>query len=86
MADGLKKGYLYLSDADARPDNAADPRTNLWDDAATPGDFLRHQVEVRRFAMARFGLRNVRDGDPLVAAPGPLPAALLLPPLRASTR
>jgi hypothetical protein len=65
MADGLKKGFLYLSDADARPDNAADPRTNLWDDAATPGDFLKHQVDVRRVAMAHFGLRNVRDGDPL---------------------
>ena len=65
VADGLKKGYLYLSDADARPDNAADPRTNLWDDAATPGDFFKHQVDVRRFAMAHFGLRNVRDGDPL---------------------
>lgn len=65
MADGLRKGYLYLSDADARPENAADPRTNLWDDAATPGDFLRHEVDVRRVAMARFGLRNVRDGDPI---------------------
>ena len=65
VADGLKKGYLYLSDADARPENAADPRTNLWDDAATPGDFLKHQTDVRRFAMAHFGLRNVRDGDPL---------------------
>jgi Met-zincin/Domain of unknown function (DUF5117) len=65
VADGLKRGYLYLSDADARPDNAADPRTNLWDDAATPGDFLKHQTDVRRLAMSRFGLRNVRDGDPL---------------------
>ncbi len=65
MADGLRKGYLYLSDADARPENAADPRTNLWDDAATPGDFLKHQTDVRRLAMSRFGLRNVRDGDPL---------------------
>lgn len=65
MAEGLKKGYLYLSDADARPENAADPRTNLWDDAATPGDFLQHQVEVRRLAMSRFGLRNVREGEPL---------------------
>ncbi len=65
MADGLRKGFLYLSDADARPDNAADPRTNLWDDAATAGDFLKHQTDVRRLAMSRFGLRNVRDGDPL---------------------
>ncbi|HEY3288114.1 MAG TPA: zinc-dependent metalloprotease [Gemmatimonadaceae bacterium] len=65
VADGLKKGYLYLSDGDARPENAADPRTNLWDDAATAGEFLQHQMAARRLAMQRFGLRNVRDGEPL---------------------
>ncbi|MDE3097821.1 MAG: zinc-dependent metalloprotease, partial [Chloroflexota bacterium] len=65
IADGLRKGYLYLSDGDARPDGAADPRTNLWDDAATAGDFLRHQTDVRRVAMQKFGLRNIRDGEPL---------------------
>ncbi|HEX7937740.1 MAG TPA: zinc-dependent metalloprotease, partial [Gemmatimonadaceae bacterium] len=52
--DGLKKGYLYLSDGDARPDFASDPRTNLWDDAATPGEFLKHQMDVRRVAMRKF--------------------------------
>lgn len=65
VADGLKKGYLYLSDGDARPDNAADPRTNLWDDANSAGEFLRHQTDVRRVALAKFGLRNIRDGEPL---------------------
>jgi hypothetical protein len=65
VADGLKKGYLYLSDGDARPDNAADPRTNLWDDAATAGEFLTHQMNVRRVALQSFGLRNIRDGEPL---------------------
>ncbi|MFN2567293.1 MAG: zinc-dependent metalloprotease [Gemmatimonadaceae bacterium] len=65
VAEGLKKGYLYLSDADARPEFAADPRSNLWDDAATPAEFLRHQVAVRRVAMRRFGLRNIRPGDPI---------------------
>jgi hypothetical protein len=65
IAEGLRKGYLYLSDADARPENASDPRTNLWDDAATPTEFLQHQTAVRRAALARFGLRNIREGEPV---------------------
>jgi len=65
VAEGLKKGYLYLSDGDARPENASDPRTNLWDDAATPVEFLQHQVAVRRVALSRFGLRNIRVGEPI---------------------
>src|SRR6185312_3726512 len=65
IADGLRKGYLFLSDADARPDFASDPRTNLWDDQASPSAFLRDQMAVRRAAMAKFGLRNIRPGDPV---------------------
>ncbi|HEY2067880.1 MAG TPA: zinc-dependent metalloprotease [Gemmatimonadaceae bacterium] len=65
VAEGLRKGYLYLSDADARPEFASDPRTNLWDDASSPSEFLRHQTEVRRVALSRFGLRNIRVGEPV---------------------
>ena len=65
VAEGLRRGYLYLSDGDARPEFASDPRTNLWDDAATPAEFLRHQMDVRRVAMRRFGLRNIRPGEPI---------------------
>ena len=65
VAEGLKKGYLYLSDADARPEYASDPRTNLWDDAATPMEFLARQVAVRRVALDRFGLRNIGVGEPV---------------------
>jgi hypothetical protein len=63
--EGLRKGMLFLSDADARPDYASDPRTNLWDDAANPFEFLQHQMAVRRVAMSRFGLRNIRVGEPV---------------------
>ena len=59
------KGYLFLSDNDARPASAADPRTNLWDDASTAGEFLQHQVAVRRIALSRFGLRNLAPGEPI---------------------
>jgi hypothetical protein len=65
VEDGLRRGFLYLSDGDARPDFASDPRTNLWDDAATPSEFLRHQMDVRRVAIARFGLRNIRPEQPV---------------------
>jgi hypothetical protein len=65
IADGLKKGYLYLSDADARPEYGSDPRVNLWDDAATPLAFLKTQEAVRRVAIAQFGERNIRPGEPI---------------------
>ena len=65
VREGLGKGYLYLSDTDARPEYASDPRTNLWDDAGSSEDFWRHQTAVRKVAMARFGERAIRPGDPL---------------------
>ena len=65
VADGLRKGYVYLSDADARPDYGSDPRVNLWDDAATPLEFLKRQTAVRRVAINAFGERNIRPGEPI---------------------
>lgn len=65
VAEGFRKGYLFLSDADARPEFASDPRTNLWDDALTPVEFLGRQLAVRRVALARFGERNIRPGEPV---------------------
>jgi len=65
VEDGLRRGLLFLSDADARPDFASDPRTNLWDDASTPTEFLRHEMAARSLAMSRFGERNIRVGEPV---------------------
>ncbi len=65
VKDGLAKGYLFLTDGDARPEFASDPRVTLWDDAGTPEEFLRHQTEVRRVAMRQFGLGNLRAGEPV---------------------
>jgi len=65
VREGLRSGFLFLSDADARPEFASDPRTNLWDDAGTAAEFFEHQAGVRRVAMARFGERNIRAGEPL---------------------
>ena len=65
IAEGLRNKWVFLSDADARPEFASDPRINLWDDAATATEFLTHQMNVRRVAMSRFGERNLRPGEPL---------------------
>lgn len=65
VAEGLRNKWLFLSDQDARPDFASDPRVNLWDDAATATEFLTHQMRVRRVALSRFGERNLRPGEPL---------------------
>jgi hypothetical protein len=65
IADGIKRGLLFLSDADARPDFASDPRVNLWDDASSPEEFLTRQLAVRRAAMRHFGLGNIAAGEPV---------------------
>ncbi len=65
VADGLRRGYLFLSDADARPEYGSDPRVNLWDDAASAFDFLKAETSVRRVAMSAFGERNIRAGEPI---------------------
>ena len=65
VADGLRRGYLFLSDADARPEYGSDPRVNLWDDAASSFDFLNAETSVRRVAMGKFGERNIRMGEPI---------------------
>lgn len=65
VADGLRRGYLFLSDADARPEYGSDPRVNLWDDGASPLEFLKAEMSVRRAAMAKFGERNIRLGEPI---------------------
>jgi len=65
VADGLTKGFVFLSDADARPEYGSDPRVSLWDDDASPLDFLRQQTAVRRVAIKNFGERNIRPGEPI---------------------
>ena len=65
VADGLERGYLYLSDADARPEYGSDPRVSLWDDRESAMSFLENQMAVRRVALDRFGERSIRVGDPI---------------------
>lgn len=65
VKDGLAHGLLFLTDADARPEGAAQPLVSLWDNGPDPVAALERELAVRRIALARFGEGNVARGLPL---------------------
>ncbi|MEM1182394.1 MAG: zinc-dependent metalloprotease [Acidobacteriota bacterium] len=65
VQDGLRDGLLFITDADARPAGASDPRGNLWDNGADAVDALETTLAVRRHALDRFGADRLPEGLPL---------------------
>ena len=65
IREGLAGDLLFLSDADARPAGAAEPRANLWDNGPDPVAALEETLAVRRIALDRFGEDAVAPGQPL---------------------
>ena len=65
VRDGVAGGMLFLSDGDARPANAADPRANLWDNGPDPVATLKHEMQVRRIGLNQFGIQNIANGAPM---------------------
>ncbi|HEX9636461.1 MAG TPA: zinc-dependent metalloprotease [Acidobacteriota bacterium] len=65
IRENLERGYLFLADADARPEGAAQPFANLWDNGTDPVEQLRQTAAVRRIALERFGEHNIAAGQPL---------------------
>ena len=63
--DGIRRGYAYFSDTDARPAAAAMPLASLWDNGSDAVDELETVLAVRRLALERFGEFNVMPGRPL---------------------
>jgi hypothetical protein len=65
VEEGLRRGMLFLSDADARPRSASDPRSNLWDNRSGPTMDFRQAVEVREALLENFSAAALREGEPL---------------------
>jgi hypothetical protein len=65
VQDGLDRGLVFLSDADARPAGAAQPRANLWDNGERAEEELLRLLDVRRIALRNFGISNIAVGRPL---------------------
>ncbi|HEV7499397.1 MAG TPA: zinc-dependent metalloprotease, partial [Vicinamibacteria bacterium] len=63
--EGVHAGMLFVSDEHSREPGTAHPLGAVWDNGADPIESLRHEMEVRRIALERFGLANLRPGQPL---------------------
>lgn len=65
LASAEKNGLRFITDEDARPEGAAQPWGNLWDNGSDPAAELEEVLRVRKAALARFGERNIAPGRPL---------------------
>ncbi|MFQ5694541.1 MAG: zinc-dependent metalloprotease, partial [Terriglobia bacterium] len=62
---GLRRGMLFLTDADARPLAGSDPRAQLWDNRDDPFLDFRRTLAVRRTLLENFSQAAVSEGEPL---------------------
>ncbi len=60
----LNAGWLFMTDADARPAGGAHPSAHLWDNGANAVDALGLEMAVRKTALANFGIGTIRSGRP----------------------
>jgi hypothetical protein len=65
VTDARAKGFRYQSDPDSRQSNAANVEGHLWDNGADPVKELSRISEVRKVAMANFGLKTIKTGATL---------------------
>jgi hypothetical protein len=64
LDNAFEKGFRYISDSDARPEGSAHGYAHLWDNGNDPVTELSNVLEVRRMAIDRFSLDNIKEGQP----------------------
>jgi hypothetical protein len=60
-----RAGLRFVSDADARATDTAQPWGSMWDDGPDPIAALGKVMLVRKAALARFGLASLTPGEPV---------------------
>lgn len=65
LSDAEKKGFLYISDRDARATGGLHPYAHLWDNGKNAVDELKTTMKVREKALQQFGENNIRQGMPM---------------------
>ena len=64
IQDGIRRGYTFITDQDARPLGSAHPTAHLWDNGKDPITELDNLMSVRKVALENFGENNIRYGQP----------------------
>ena len=67
LQKGIKEGYLFISDRDARAPGGGHPNAHLWDNGTDVVAGLRETMKVRSIALSRFGAGNLATGRPMAA-------------------
>lgn len=60
-----KRGLIFITDEDARPQGGAHPHAHLWDNGSDPVEELDRVLAVRSAALARFGEGAIPPGASL---------------------
>ncbi|MFK7743320.1 MAG: zinc-dependent metalloprotease [Planctomycetota bacterium] len=64
---GLRQGYVFLTDQDARGVGTSHPLASLWDNGADAIEQLQQELQVRQLALRRFGIDALRPGQSLAS-------------------
>ncbi len=58
------KGFLFITDSDARASGGANAYAHLWDNGANATDGLKELLKIREKAIGNFSEENIRKGEP----------------------
>lgn len=59
-----QKGFVFISDSDARPVSGAHPSAHLWDNGAQPAQELERVLTIRAKALNEFDASRLPEGMP----------------------
>ena len=79
VSQAKQQGLQYMADEDARPAGGVSAIGHLWDSGPDAVAELNRLAEVRKTALAEFGLNNIAQGQPLSAIQEALVPIYLLP-------
>jgi Met-zincin/Domain of unknown function (DUF5117) len=60
-----QKGLQFITDRDARAAGGLHPDAHLWDNGSNAVTELKNVMKIRAKALAQFGIKNLRRGEPM---------------------
>ncbi len=65
MRDAAQKGLQYIADSRCKSGRGLHPQAHLWDNGADAATELKAVMKIRAKALAQFGEKNIRTGQPM---------------------
>lgn len=65
MTEAQQRGLQFIADRDARAPGGLHPTAHLWDNGSNPITELNNVMQIRKKALAQFGINNIRNNMPM---------------------